>query len=299
MANEESPTLSQPTIRKTDWEGLFEDPQTGFISLIVQARTPAALRKSTALVIKSIYTHGDTPPEIKGFADELEHMLPDNLPASALPKIITAITTVLREIKEDRIHQEEEYAAIDGFDDLDDDDDSKPKKKRWWNRGKKKKNKKPKKNKKTANKRVGKSNKKKGRKPIIFFIFMGIILLLGLSGGGVYYYFFTDREPDLNEDTLTLIDQMTEAAKGTGPDHHIFGWALTVVNRAGLTGVTADGIPAEACASAAWYFVNRGNILINDKMPGKVSPTLLRRFCEEMGDRAKLTWLSKQAPASD
>lgn len=123
----------------------------------------------------------------------------------------------------------------------------------------------------------------------------GLALLLSLSGigGGSYFYFFMEHEPTVGERTKTLIEQMTQASEGKGPERHVFGWALTVETRAGLTGVTAVGVPSGACASAAWYFVNRGNVLINDNMPEKASPNILRRFCEEKGQRAKLTWLSK------
>ena len=285
MAIEDSPAWPQTTTGETDWETVFENPQTGFIALIVQARSPAALRQSTELVIKSIYAHDDAPPEIAGFVDKLGHMLPDDLPDSDLSKAITAITTVLREIKDDRIRQERDRANIDDFDDLDfgedhDDDNAS-----------KKKAKKPRKQKK-----AGKSKKSKRRGGNLVVIFASLTLLLGLFGGGGYYYYVLHREPDL---TRVLIDQMTQAAKGNSLDQHVFGSPLIVENRAGLTGVTVEGIPAKTCASIAWYFANRGNVLINDRMPEKASPNVLKNFCEAKGERAKLTWLSKQSPSAD
>jgi len=291
MANENASAWPQTASGEIDWESAFENPQTGLIALIVQARTPAALRKSTTLVIKSIYAHDGAPPEIAGFVDELEHMLPDDLPESALPKITTAITTVLREIKDDRIRQQADHATLDDFEDADDlgdgDDEDTAGKTRWWNR-KKKKSRKP-------HKPTKPTKRGKRRKGGFVVIFASLVLLICLSVGGVYYYYVIGRDPDL---TRVLIDQMAQAAKGDGPDRHVFGWPLTVEKRSGLVGVTAEGVPSGACASAAWYFVNRGNVLINDKMPGKASPTVLRQFCEEKGQRAKLTWLSKQVPAA-
>jgi len=40
------------------------------------------------------------------------------------------------------------------------------------------------------------------------------------------------------------------------------------------SGLTAVGVPSEACVSAAWYFVIRGNVLINDNMPEKALPNV-------------------------
>jgi len=251
----------------------------GLIALITQARSPAALRKSTALVIEAIYAREGAPPEIMGFADELASMLPDDLPNSALPKVAAAICQVMREIKDERIRREHGDSDSSGDDfgiDFGDEDDT---------------------DENDAQKKKGgrKDKKNKDRLSVRMMIFGGLALLLSLSGigGGTYYYFFMEHEPTMGERTKILIEQMSQAAEGKGPERHVFGWALTVETRAGLTGVTAVGVPAGACASAAWYFVNRGNVLINDQLPEKIAPSLLKRFCEEKGQRAKLTWVSK------
>ena len=93
--------------------------------------------------------------------------------------------------------------------------------------------------------------------------------------------------------TLQLIDEMRAAARGEGPERHVYGWALRTKTKSGLIGVTAIAIPADACASVAWVFVNRGNILINDIMPKKISPQILKRACSSKGQRASLTWLQR------
>ncbi len=294
MVDGNSSPWPQTVDGKTDWETVFEDPKTGLIALIAQARSPAALRKTTAFVIETIYAQGGAPPEITGFVDELEHMLPNDLPDETLPKITDAISTVMREIKDDRIRREEN--PFDGLDDDSDEEDA-PKKKKWWNR--KKKPKKAKKPKKSVKKPARADKKGQAGKPARMIIFGGLVLLLGLAGigGGGYYYFFANHDPVFNERTRTLIDQMVLAAAGNGPEHHIFGWPLIVENRADLIGVTAIGVPAAACTSIAWYFVNRGNVLINDRLPEKIAPNILKRFCEEKGQTAKVLWLSK-APSS-
>lgn len=273
---------------------------TGLISLITQARSPATLRKSTVVVIESIYARDGAPPEITAFGNELERMLPDDLPEAALPKIADAVTEVLREIKVERIRQQNDAAdmddLVDDFDDFGEDDEPKKKRKKkggWFSRKKK-----PKKTRKPAQKSASKSKKGKSRSSIHLMIFGGLALLLLIAGGGggTYYLFFMDHGLKPGERAMKLIQEMEAAAEGTGPARHEFGWDLIVETRAGLTGVTAIGVPADACASAAWYFVNRGNVLINDRMPEKIAPSLLKQFCSEKGQRAKLMWLSEARP---
>lgn len=280
----------------TDWETVFEDPATGLISLIAQARTPAALRKSTMLVIESIYARDGAPPEITAFGNELERMLPDDLPEGALPKVTDAVTEVLREIKIERIRRESYATAMedlaDDFDNLD--KASAPKKKKKWSWFSRKK--KPDKTKKPKRVRKKSKGEKRSSANLMIFAALGVLLLAAGGGGGTYYYFFMDHGMNPGERTMKLIEEMKLAAEGNGPTRHEFGWELIVETRAGLTGVTAIGVPAEACASAAWYFVNRGNVLINDRMPEKIAPSLLKQFCQEKGQLAKLLWLSEARP---
>jgi len=112
MANENLPSWPETTDGRIDWEKVFEDPETGLITVITRARSPVALRKSTVFVIEAIYAQGSAPLEIEKFTAELELMLPDNLPGSALPNVAEAVTTVLREIKQERIRQEDDSAAL-------------------------------------------------------------------------------------------------------------------------------------------------------------------------------------------
>jgi len=270
MASENTSSWPKTAAGNPDWEAVFENPESGLIALISQARSPAALRKSTTLVIESIYARDGAPPNILGFIKELEHMLPDALPVTALPKVTGAITTVLREIKEERINQDSHRNQDQGKATT-----NKPKaskKSRGW---------------------AATRNKKSAFGSAKVFASIAILLITLGAGGGGYYFFIMDHAPAFDELTRTLIEEMKQAAEGYGPEQHVFGWPLTVESRGGLTGVTAIGVPAAACASAAWYFVNRGNVLINDNLPKKVAPNLLKRFCEEKGHLAKLTWLSK------
>ena len=249
---------------------MFEHPETGFISLIAQAPSAAALRKSTIFIIRSIYSEDEAAAELDYFVTEIEGMLPDDVPPAMLPKLAEAVTSILRDIKTDRIRRsiappEQPEPPV------------RP-------RG------------------VVKKRKKASWAPAQIIAAVFAFVVLGGGGAGlVYYYGFLDHSNEMTVRTKKLIAEMELAAAGQGPDHHEFGWGLNVEHRAGLIGVTAIGLPVEACTSAAWYFVNRGNVVINDRMPEKVAPSLLKRFCEEKGQRAKLLWLSEEpaAPPQD
>lgn len=286
---------------RTDWETVFEDPMSGLIALISQARSPATLRQSTIVVIESIYARDGAPPEIAAFGSELERMLPDDLPDAALPKVADAVIEVLREIKVERIRREEDAVGLDDMDmdfgDFDDEDDDTAKKKKkkkkggWFSR-----NKKPKKAKKPAPARKG-GKKGKSSKHLVVFGLLAL-LLVTIGGGGAYYLFFMEHGLKPGEKTQQLIEEMKLAAEGRGPERHVFGWELTAETRGDLTGVTAVGVPADACASVSWYFVNRGNVLINDRLPEKVAPSVLKNFCEEKGQLAKIMWVFKAKPGA-
>ncbi|MDD9876018.1 MAG: hypothetical protein OXR84_01105, partial [Magnetovibrio sp.] len=96
------PTLADGS---TDWEAVFEDPQSGLIPLITQAQTAPALRECAIVVVRQLHTRKKDPDVVAGFVAQLEEMVPDNLPAGALPKVAGAIAGVLRQIKEDRIRR--------------------------------------------------------------------------------------------------------------------------------------------------------------------------------------------------
>jgi len=259
---------------RTDWEAVFEHPDTGFIALVTQAKTPAALRKSTVFIIQALYAEGDAPKSVRGFEAELGAMLPDDLPPAALPKVATAVEAILRQIKDERVRRDES----------DGDRVEKPA-------------------------GASSSSRKPGgrRKPprekwvpaqIIAAVF-ALVVLIGAGAGGFYYYFVMDPGDLPGARAKQLIAEMEQASVGAGPDHHVFGWPLTVDRRAGLIGVTAAGVPNDVCASVAWYFVNRGNVVINDRMPEKAGPMVLKRFCDEKGQTAKLLWLSKDPAAQN
>lgn len=253
-----------------DWETVFEHPKTGFIPLVLQAPSAAALRKSTIFIIRSIYANEDSAAEVEGFVAEIEGMLPDEVPPALLPKLADAVIVILRDIKTDRVRRSQTPPTPPV---------AAPRR----------------------TPRSGKKARRKGWAPAQIIAALAVaVILLGGSGGAAYYYLILDHDDTMAQRSERLIAEMEGAAAGSGPENHEFGWPLTVERRAGLIGVTATGLPVAACVNAAWHFVNAGgNVVINDRMPDKVAPSVLKLFCEEHGRTAKLLWLSKDLTSPD
>ena len=245
-----------------DWEVVFENPETGLIPLISGAKSAGALRDSALAVITLLYTHKDDPPEIERFTVELHGLIPDDTPERLLPRLVEGVTAILRQIKDERIRKAEEYAGQKGVIEA----------------GKKR----------GARKRAENARKKKTR--IIARIAGGAALAVL----GMIVYLAAPWEEDEKSAILVLIDQMKAAAAGDVVRTHVFQGRLRVEAKAGLVGITVSGIPPDACSSAAWYFINRGNVIINGLMPKRISPNILMELCSGNPSGATLTWVSKQ-----
>ena len=245
-----------------DWEVVFENPETGLIPLISGAKSAGALRDSALAVIKLLYTHKDDPPEVERFTVELQSLIPDDTPEHFLPRLVEGVTAILRQIKDERIRKTEEYVH----------------QKELIKGGKKR----------GARKRAEKAKEKKSR--IVAWIAGGAALAVL----GMIVYLTAPWEEDEKSAILVLIDQMKAAAAGDVVKTHVFQGQLQAEAKAGLVGITVFSIPPDACGSAAWYFVNRGNVIINGLMPKRISPNILTELCSGNPSGATLTWVSKQ-----
>ncbi len=89
----------------TDWEVVFESREFGLIPLIEQARTCRALRESTLVIIKMLFTRPKDAEHRAEYEEMIDSYLPADLDSAANGNIEskrTKITAVLREIKEFR-----------------------------------------------------------------------------------------------------------------------------------------------------------------------------------------------------
>ena len=114
MGGAKKPDWPQTPGGTTDWEVVFEDSQSGLIPMILQAKTAHALRESTLVVIRQLYTRKDDPPEVERFTRELDGLIPDDTPSTSLPKVSEGVTAILRQIKTERIRKAEEFERSKG-----------------------------------------------------------------------------------------------------------------------------------------------------------------------------------------
>jgi|GEM_PF-801509 len=101
----------------TDWEVVFEDPQTGFIQLIAQSPSAETLRLTTTVVIDTLFTRRGDEHEVARLKNQLESILnsPDDIATQQ-----AGVSGLLRQIKDARIEKARVYierkragAAID------------------------------------------------------------------------------------------------------------------------------------------------------------------------------------------
>ncbi|MCK4939596.1 MAG: hypothetical protein KAR80_04825 [Rhodospirillaceae bacterium] len=93
----------------TDWDVVFEDPTNGFIAIISQAKTPEALRQTTELVIKKLFTRDDDGPEVARFCNELDQIISLINENDQLAATVDAVAGLLRSIKNERKEKAREY----------------------------------------------------------------------------------------------------------------------------------------------------------------------------------------------
>jgi hypothetical protein len=261
-----------------DWETVFEAPETGLIPRILRSRTPESLRKNTIAVLSKLYADGTAPAFVTGFSAKLDETIPDDLDEENVVKASDAITMVMRRIKDERIAQIKDATQTEELaPDTADKDGSPPTPA-------------PKADKPA---RAVKSSGINVRFRMMALAGVAGVIVLAAGLGGWWWLTGAGGADAASSQSQQLIEEMRAAARGEGPERHVFGWALQTKIKDGLIGITAVGVPADACASAAWVFVNRGNIIINDFMPKKISPQTLRQACALKGQRASLTWIQR------
>jgi len=257
----------EPEPKAIDWEAFFEDPETGVIALITSARTARALRESALVVVKQLYNRKDDPPEVERFAAELQALVPDDTPDERLPQLIDAVTAILRQVEAERIRKAEQHSREKSA-------------RREGNRRKPGK---------TVT--VHQRGPTGGKRKTATWVMAGA----ALAAAAVAAVFLTDGGEEKTTPNQTLIDQMMAVVAGSTIETHVFGGALRKATMAKRIAVIAEGVPEDACGNAAWYFINRGAVVINGFMPRKISPSILNGLCKREADGATIIWISKEA----
>lgn len=117
MADTGKPAWPRTPDGTTNWEAVFENPQTGFIQLIAQSPSAETLRLTTTVVIDKLFTRRGDETEVARLKQELETILA--APGDIIAKQ-AGVSGLLRQIKNVRIEKARVYierkragAAID------------------------------------------------------------------------------------------------------------------------------------------------------------------------------------------
>lgn len=268
---EDKPSWPKTPGGTTDWEAVFEAPESGLIALISSAPSATVLRKATLVIVEKLYVRDDDPAEIERFTAEINAMIPDDLPAEHLPPIADAVAGIMRQIKTGRIAGAAAYEAE-----------------------------------KAAEAQGAPASPIERRRKFVvqeppkhFFqrvspwiwgpgmaaaatVVVALIYFGGLGGSA--------KKPTLSKQ---LADEMAAVARGEALNVHVYGGALKSGRQRGRAFVTAEKVPAIDCASVAWILLSRGTVVINGKLPGRASPTVLASLCTQKSEGAEVTWLPR------
>ena len=102
-----------------DWEAVFEKPETGFVSMIALARSPEALKQTTLVIIRNLFSRKNDESNIETYTALLDEIVPDDAPASDVDAMRAGVIELLRRIKQERQRIAAEYhdSEKDGKDD--------------------------------------------------------------------------------------------------------------------------------------------------------------------------------------
>lgn len=261
--------MSKSTWPKTesgtiDWEIVFEGPETGLIHLVSSATTPSILHESTVAIIKMLHSRDDDAQKISKLSVELQMLYKRNIGReNELALLIEGTIAMLRSIKEQRKYMADEHIRL------------KKAKFAGCRRAK--------------NLKAQKEKDKKSRKQTLIASGIAAVIVIGLVSS-----ILVNKQEKDSTPLKVLINQMEASAKGNPVNTHIFGGNLTVKKIQGRSAVTVFGLPPDACSSTAWYFANRGNVVINGLMPRQIKIQILKELCNQDPAGATLIWIPKK-----
>jgi len=255
--------MSEPDLPRTDggsidWERAFEDPEQGFIPLVLHAETVADLRVRALEVAERLHNRTDDPLEIDKFIELLNHLIPDTVSNETLHHVSGVVASLLRQMKAHRLqaarhHRELRQKSLQ------------------------------------AERRRAKIEEQQSRKTRRLVVAISLVVVVVIAS--VITYEILSQPGATADDKMAdqLLDQMKEAAKTGAPQ----GAIVRVETIAGRQAVVVSGLPQGACFDTAWGLVNQGTILINGLGSPRLSPTIIRDLCSQSGDRSTITWMPK------
>ena len=85
----------------TDWQVVFEDPDAGFIPLILKGQSPDAIKMGATVIIQKLFTRRNDADLCAQFITRLGDVI--TTADGDMNRISTAVAALLREIKDERI----------------------------------------------------------------------------------------------------------------------------------------------------------------------------------------------------
>jgi hypothetical protein len=102
----EWPSTSDGT---TDWQVLFDDPETGLQAVVSSCQTPAQLKQQTEAIIRAIFTRHRDLSILGKLTAFLEKLIPEDASEERLPVMQASIRQLLGRIKENRMERAAAY----------------------------------------------------------------------------------------------------------------------------------------------------------------------------------------------
>jgi len=94
----------------TDWEQVFEDPETGLIAIACRPATPEELKSTVIVIIKKLFKRDSDQALAGKLITYVDKVIPDGAPIGAMDTLRANTEKVMRRIKEDRIKRATAYA---------------------------------------------------------------------------------------------------------------------------------------------------------------------------------------------
>ena len=93
----------------TDWEYVFEAPDTGIIDVVSQAQSSAALNDCAVVIISNLFTRKDDRPEVARYMSLLRPVIEDAERTKDIDVARDHVVHLLRQIKTERVHKAQTY----------------------------------------------------------------------------------------------------------------------------------------------------------------------------------------------
>lgn len=246
-----------------DWEVLFEDSETGLIPYIETADTPMTLRLNAVQVIQSLFTREDDKGEIERLSDEINELIPDDMPENRFPVIAGAVVQAMREIKDYRIRKAEEYDA----------------------------------QKEAGGERRGLPGSHSIKKLLARrnMVIVGAVAASLAAAAAFFLLAPMEKKVEAANYSHGLLAQMQYAVSGGGPSQHIYGGTLHSERQLGSIAVIAAGVPRSACAEIGAGLADTGRVMINSRSPklglGKETQKSIEQICNRASPRITFRWV--------